>query len=299
MTCRVLNAACICPCLGFGSGVVTELFFRHERAQKMGWWTLLVTLGTPCGPFIMGFVVQRVSVHWISWILAIVNFLQFLGYLFFNSETLSHPGSSNTQFIGCETKWGFRRIDKAPFSLQDFLNPFTVCKYPKVLIPVIAYALCFCYANIALIVMMPISFGKKFGLDAQGIGLQFIALIIGSVLGEQVSGPLSDTFLNRYAAKTGRRAPVQRLWLAYPGFLTIFVGILVWGIQLQNAKQGHWNVTPLVGAAIAAFGNQVITTTLITFAVDSYPEKSSHIGGAVNVVRQTWGFVSLHPIFRP
>jgi hypothetical protein len=51
-------------------------------------------------------------------------------------------------------------------------------------------------------------------------------------------------------------------------------------------------VTPLIGAAIASFGNQIITTTLITFAVDNYREKSSDIGILVNFIRQTWGFVS-------
>jgi hypothetical protein len=51
-------------------------------------------------------------------------------------------------------------------------------------------------------------------------------------------------------------------------------------------------VTPLIGAAIASFGNQIITTTLITFAVDNYREKSADIGILVNFIRQTWGFVS-------
>jgi hypothetical protein len=54
-----------------------------------------------------------------------------------------------------------------------------------------------------------------------------------------------------------------------------------------------WNVTPVIGAAIASFGNQIITTTLTTFAVDSYREKSADIGILVNFIRQTWGFVSL------
>jgi MFS family permease len=63
MTSRILTAVFICPPLGIGSGVVTELFFKHERAQKMGWWTLMTTLGTPLGPFLMGFVVQHRNVE--------------------------------------------------------------------------------------------------------------------------------------------------------------------------------------------------------------------------------------------
>jgi hypothetical protein len=84
---------------------------------------------------------------------------------------------------------------------------------------------------------MPIVFGEKSGLDAQEIGLQYIALIIGSALGEQLGGPVSDLFLNHYSIRTGQNHPVHRLWISYLGFVTVMAGILVWGIQLQNAQQ--------------------------------------------------------------
>jgi MFS family permease len=292
MTSRILTAIFICPPLGIGSGVVTELFFKHERAQKMGWWTLMTTLGTPMGPFIMGFIVQHLNVNWIFSILAIINFCQFLGYLLLDTETLYHPSNAAMNLQKSQGRFTFSRIDKTPFSVLDCVAPFYICRHLKIVIPACAYALVFCYANIAIIVEMPIIFGEKFGLDPQSIGLQYIALIIGSVLGEQLSGPLSDAFLNRYSRRTGHSHPVHRLWISYVGFLTVILGILVWGIQLQHAKQGVWNVTPLVGAAIASFGNQIITTTIITFAVDNYREESADIGVIVNFIRQVWGFVS-------
>jgi MFS family permease len=292
MTSRILTAIFICPPLGIGSGVVTELFFKHERAQKMGWWTLMTTLGTPMGPFIMGFVVQHLNVNWIFSILAIINFCQFLGYVLLDSETLYLPSDAAMDSQKSQGIFTFHRIDTTPFSVLDCLAPFYICMHLKIVIPAYAYALVFCYANIAIIVEMPIIFGEKFGLDAQSIGQQYIALIMGSVLGEQLSGPLSDAFLNRYSRRTGHNHPVHRLWISYVGFLTVIVGILVWGIQLQHARQGVWNVTPLIGAAIASFGNQIITTTMITFAVDNYPNKSADIGVIVNFIRQVWGFVS-------
>lgn len=58
-----------------------------------------------------------------------------------------------------------------------------------------------------------------------------------------------------------------------------------------------WNVTPMVGAAIASFGNQIITTTLITYAVDCCPLRSSEVGLFVNLLRQIWGFIG--PFYIP
>lgn len=71
--CRALVSFFLCPAMAIGSAVVTETFFRRERAQYMGIWTVMVTLGVPVGPFIFGFVAQRVGYRWIYWVLAIVS----------------------------------------------------------------------------------------------------------------------------------------------------------------------------------------------------------------------------------
>jgi MFS family permease len=235
ITTRILTAIFICPPLGIGSGVVTELFFRHERAQKMGWWTLMTTLGTPGGPLIMGFVVKHANIDWIFWIFAVINFCQFLGYLLLSSETLYDRLNLNSTKI--PGRLSFTRINKTPFTFSGFIAPLFLCRHLRIIIPACAYALVFCYANIAIIVEMPIVFGERFNLDAQGIGLQYIALIVGSIMGEQLGGPISDLFLNHYSRRTGHNHPVHRLWISYVGFVTVIVGILVWGIQLQNAQQ--------------------------------------------------------------
>lgn len=42
---RILVAFFISPAIAISSAVVIETFFARERAQKMGIWTLMVTLG--------------------------------------------------------------------------------------------------------------------------------------------------------------------------------------------------------------------------------------------------------------
>ncbi|KAK5313030.1 hypothetical protein LTR93_011097 [Exophiala xenobiotica] len=302
MTTRALTAICISPALGIGGAVATELFFAHERAQKLGWWTLMTTLGTPGGPFIMGFVVQHIGVRWIFWILAIINFCQFLRYLLLGGETLYPSHSDAASSVPATKSPTLRRIDRTPLSLSAFYSPLLLVTKASVIVPSCAYAVVFCYANIALLVETPVIFGEKFHLDAQQIGLQYIALIIGSVIGEQVSGPLSDFVQRRHRKHSQgnpqhRASPTRRLWFSYVGFLTVFIGLIVWGVRVQHAKEGVWNVTPLVGAAIAAFGNQVITTTLIAYAVDCYRDRSMDIAVLVNFVRQVWGFIG--PFYLP
>lgn len=80
--CRALLAFFISPADALGSAVVTQCFFKHERARFMGIWTMLITVGVPLAPFIFGFVVQRVSYRWIYWILSMFK------YSPFNSSTI-------------------------------------------------------------------------------------------------------------------------------------------------------------------------------------------------------------------
>jgi MFS family permease len=292
MVTRVLTAFLISPPIGMGSGVITELCEPGKRAQKLGWWTLMTTIGTPAGPFLMGFVTQHAGIQWIFWIFAIINFCQFLLYLALGDETIYNAANERPEngFFG---KMKPRKISSYSLSLCDFLAPFSLAQYPRVLIAACAHAITFCYGNIALIVEMPIAFGEKFHFNPQQIGLQFIAIIIGCVLGEQVSGPMSDWFLKRVRRTRGQSCPADRLWLSYIAFSTVIAGLLTWGFQLQNATS--WNVTPCIGAAIASFGNQMQTTILTTFAVESKQERSAQVGVFVNICRQIYGFVRFLP----
>lgn len=164
-------------------------------------------------------------------------------------------------------------------------------RFPCVVIPAVAYAMVFLFGSVLITVEIPQLYGPKFMLDTQGLGLQFIAVIIGTVLGEQVGGPLSDYWMNRRAKAGTQPRTEYRLWLSYPGYLLTIIGLIVFLVQIQNAKQGHWNVTPDVGAAIAAAGNQLVTTVLITYAVDCYREEAASVGVFITFIRQMWGFI--------
>ena len=71
--CRAITAWFISPAAAIGSAVVAETFFKKQRARYIGVWTIMVTMGVPVAPFIMGFVAYRVNYRWIYWILCIVS----------------------------------------------------------------------------------------------------------------------------------------------------------------------------------------------------------------------------------
>ncbi|RDW80931.1 hypothetical protein BP5796_05629 [Coleophoma crateriformis] len=222
-----------------------------------------------------------------------MNGAQALCYLFFGSETLYMPSAVLSRKKSyTESLFNFRRIDPEPLTGKDFYGPLLLLRYTSVIVPTISYTISFAFVSVLMAIEIPQLMGQKFELNAQQIGLQFAGMIIGCVIGEQIGGPMSDFFMNRRAkVLAARPPPAYRLWSCYLGILTVIAGIVIFMVQLQNTEPLHWNVTPIVGVAIASFGLQIMTTVLITYMVDSNPSHSSSIGVGVEFVRQAWGFI--------
>lgn len=287
-----------------------ETYFKRDRAKYMGVWTLLVTLGIPSGPFIFGFVTQYAGYQWIYWVLAMVRILlalsescsdlvfqinggQFILYLFLGPETRYINNNEHTYEAAWKREYLYlRRIDKAPFSWFEFVRPLTMARYPSVVIPAASYAMVFCLSNVLATVEVPSLLQTKFYLNAEQLGLQFLGPIIGSFLGELIGGTLSDLWMNTHQKKILRKPePEYRLWLSYLGFSLSIIGLIVFLVCTGAATQGHWNVSPVIGIAIGAGGNQIVTTVLITYAVDCYPGEAASVGVFITFVRQIWGFL--------
>jgi hypothetical protein len=188
--------------------------------------------------------------------------------------------------------WSFRRINPATFRFEDFIHPLRLAGRITVLIPAIAYAITFGFSVVLVPVELPAVLQEKFGLSTSALGLQFLGLLIGSLLGEQLGGSMSDMWMYWATRRNGRRPePEFRLWLSYPGFLIAIAGLTVFLTEAQFSPAGHWSVTPVIGTAISGFGNQVITTVLITYAVDCNPDEAVSVGVFATVMKQVWGFI--------
>lgn len=253
----------------------------------------------------MGFVVFHThGWQWMYWIFAIINGAQFILYLFLSPETLyirsQVQGLNTTPTHTFRRKYlNFGKIGVERLTAREFLTPIKLFMYPNILIPTISYAITFNFSSVFGTVEIPQIFAPKFGFNAQQIGLQYIGSIIGSVLGEILGGLGSDLWMQYKSARLENRRPTpeQRIWLSYIGFAMTICGLVLFVVQMDRIHS--YNVTPIVGLAIAAFGNQVVTTVLVTYTVDCHHEHAASIGVFVNLVRSTWGFIGMRSLSLP
>jgi hypothetical protein len=70
----------------------------------------------------------------------------------------------------------------------------------------------------------------------------YIGLIVGTLISEVFfSGRLSDWIVIKQAKSRGNKKTAEmRLWLAYPAAVLTAVGLIVWGISIDQGY--HWMV---------------------------------------------------------
>lgn len=268
--------------------MVTKAFIKEKRARYMGIWSMMITVEVstfataylrvccPSRRISMDILGSGHGKAYISCFCSVndtvvflpdiydrlfliyvqVNAVQFILYIFFNPETVYVQNSSNRSHSSFKTEYlTFRRIDPRSFTTWEFIEPLSMVRHAFVIIPSAAYSMVFLFDCVLVTVEIPELFQEKFGFTPEQLGLQFIGIIVGSLLGEQLGGPLSDYWMTRRACRIHKRpSPEFRLWLSYIGFLLTIVGVAFLA-RTEQAPHGHWNITPVIGVATAAFGN--------------------------------------------
>ncbi|KAL1840429.1 hypothetical protein VTK73DRAFT_3759 [Phialemonium thermophilum] len=292
---RAFSGVGVGAAMALGAATVNDMFFLHERGTKMGVWTVFLTNGSHVAPVIGGYLAQRAGVRWCYYLPAIVNSVSFVVMLFALPETLFSRSEKSLAEHKERTYWemlfAFRRnaLHDRSFKARDIVRPFEMLVYPSVTLTFVYYIVSFAYSSILPAVTVAILFTKIYHFQTGAIGLMLgLPLLVGSALGEFLSGPFSDWVVYRYAKRHGgHRKPEARLPAALGSLLLCPAGIIIYGVCLQH--QTHW-MGPVMGMAVASFGLQLVTTVSYTYCSDCYKPQSGEISSVYNFGRQTFAF---------
>lgn len=292
MTARVFQIIGISTGLVVPGVIVVDLFRPEERGIKNGIWTQMVSIGPPLGGLIGGPVAELAGWQWAMWVVAIVNFVQALAYVFFCPETSYEHRQRNGMGVYHPSEYLIlpKRLP-GRLKLRSFLEPLLFLQSPHVTLIALAYGVTFAITSPGLSAIIPLALKAVYNFDAIQQGLFFIGPLLGVVFGELLAGRGSDWAMNRerqLAINTNRQPRLEsRLWVGFPGYVLAMAGVLIFGFTLQNRT--HW-IGPCLGYAISNFGLQLVTTPLKTYCVDCYTAHSGSIFQFINIVRQIIAF---------
>lgn len=87
MAARFFQGFGVSPASNVGLAIISDIFFEHERGQKVGLWVLAIDLGLLLGPLIGG-IINLAGYVWTQWLTAILFGLILIAELLFLPETL-------------------------------------------------------------------------------------------------------------------------------------------------------------------------------------------------------------------
>lgn len=301
MAARFFQGFGVSPASTVGLAAINDMFYEHQRGQKTGLWVLAIDSGLLVGPIIGGFM-NIVSPAWVQWLTAIFFGVLLILEVLFMPETLyprNHmlsrlPMATESEESGVDIeKVARRRSDAATVALPrtkklPYFNhkPLPGMRHPAIydatlrfvltfrfmaaFLPVFAYCFLWYWWILSVITMLPAAYPNY---KPQIQGLLFIGLLLGTLFAEVfLGGYLSDIVCSRLAKRNGGvRVPEMRLWLIYPAGLLSSIGLIVWGISVDNGY--HWIVGQVAFFLFAA-GIQMGNTVVCAYIVDCYPLQS-------------------------
>ncbi|KAL8668815.1 MAG: hypothetical protein Q9168_006567 [Polycauliona sp. 1 TL-2023] len=301
MAARFFQGFGVSPGSTVGMAVIMDLYYEYERGQKFGLWVLAIDTGLLVGPIIGGFI-DLVSADWIQWLSAIQFAVLLILEFFFMTETLyprtymlarmpkemeggadlekvaDQKGNPDEVELKRTRKLMILNIRPVPGlrhpkpwdSLVRFVLTF---RYAVVVIAILTYSFAWYWWLLCIITMIPAAYVQY---SPQIQGLLFIGLLVGTLFSEMfMSGHLSDYIVAKLALRNnGVRLPEMRLWLLYPAAVLSAIGMILWGISVDQGY--HWIVGQIAFFFVGA-GIQMGNTITASYAVDCYPLQSMSV----------------------
>ncbi|KIW28977.1 uncharacterized protein PV07_04828 [Cladophialophora immunda] len=275
--------------MSLGSLMVTDMFFTHERGQKMGIWIVFFAASPYLSTLLDGLVVYYADWRWMMWVTFFMWCLQLVWDVFLLPETL-YQKRGDIDPVPQKESWlhrlRFRRFD-GHLTAEDFYKPFMLWKYPSIIFPAIYYGNMYGFCAFASLGILPYAFPEIYGFSPIGQGLMALPLFLGTVIGEPLGGPFSDWVFRIRSRKAGARHPEQRLQAIWPGAIVVPVGLAMLGLFLHF--EVHW-IGPAIAIFLFSLGMQNVVTVVITYSVDCYTPLAAEIGLISNVGRQLCSF---------
>ncbi|KAH8883508.1 MFS general substrate transporter [Thozetella sp. PMI_491] len=280
---------------------ITDLFFLHDRGEKVSFYGFSVLGGNEIGPLLSALIIQRLGMGWAFFIVAMFVALNCITMFFFMPETRytgprPSPFSSSTQRQSgkelevhqlenidtastATSKRGFLRNlalwekpDPNVSLRKTFLRPFVLVTYPTIFWACMVYGMSLGW-NVILGATVAQLFAPQYGFDAQNQGLVFLSPFVGSLAGSWLCGSLSDSVANYFTQRNGGiREPEMRLPVCIMGSFLTFTGALMAGLTYHYNT--HW-AGPVVGYGVLTAGAQIGVSLSMSYALDCHREVSS------------------------
>lgn len=283
-----------CPITIF-AGSVADVFIQEKRGGAMAICALGPLIGPVIGPVAGGFLAEAAGWRWVYWLITIVSGVTAAFSITFQRETyepvllqrLTNKLKKETGNEKLKSKLD-SGISKKDFFIRAIVRPTKMLIFSPIVLALSIYmAVVYGYLYLLFTTLTPV-YEEVYGFGPGPVGLVFLGIGIGSMLGLVVFGALSDRLLKRLTAKngTGEMKPEYRLPPLLPGCLFIPIGLFWYGWSVE--KQIHW-IMGIIGTLWVGFGMLATFMPIQTYLVDAFTVHAASAIAANTVLRSLVG----------
>ncbi|KAI1451833.1 bicyclomycin resistance protein [Annulohypoxylon moriforme] len=289
-----------------GGGTIADMIVQEKRGGAMAVFSIGPLLGPIIGPVAGGFLSDAEGWRWSFWLLAIIGgFLSIL--MTFSLKESYAPVVLERKAARLRKETGnelMRSKLDAGLSPRDYfkrgiIRPFKMLFLsPIVAITSLYMAVTYGYLYLLFTTMTEV-FQGYYGFTTSTVGLAFIGLGVGSMIGILLFSGTSDRYIQRKAAQADAEAqatggvkagmkPEYRLPLLPLGAMLIPAGLFIYGWTAQYKT--HW-IAPIIGTAVVGIGNLIVFMSIQMYLVDTFTIYAASAIACNTVVRSLAGAV--------
>ncbi|OTB17400.1 hypothetical protein K445DRAFT_31654, partial [Daldinia sp. EC12] len=289
-----------------GGGTIADMITQEKRGGAMAVFSIGPLLGPIIGPVAGGFLSDAKGWRWSFWLLAIVGGFLSIVMVFSLKESyapvvLERKAAKLRKETGNEL---IRSKLDAGLSPRDYfkrgiIRPFKMLFLsPIIAITSLYMAVTYGYLYLMFTTMTEV-FQGYYHFSTSIVGLAFIGLGVGSMLGIFLFSATSDRYIQKKAAEADAKSqatgepkagmkPEYRLPLLPVGALLIPAGLFIYGWTAEYRV--HW-IVPIIGTSVVGIGNMLVFMGIQLYLVDAFTIYAASAIACNTIVRSLAGAV--------
>ncbi|KAJ5314042.1 uncharacterized protein N7443_000926 [Penicillium atrosanguineum] len=289
-----------CP-LTIGAGSIADMFVQEKRGSAMAAWAIGPLIGPVIGPVAGGYLAQAKGWRWTFWILAMASgAVAISSFLTVRESYAPTLLARKTKKLQKETgNMKLRSVLDTGRTPRD-LFLFSIVRPTKMLFlsPIVFLlslyvAVIYGYLYLLFTTISDV-FETQYGFSQGSVGLSYLGIGIGSLIGLVVLGATSDRILKHLSEKNGVKKPEYRLPAMIPGSFFVPVALFMYGWTAYYKT--HW-IVPIIGTSFLGVGMLIAFMTVSTYLVDAFTIYAASAMAANTVFRSLAG--ALLPLAGP
>ncbi|OTA89092.1 hypothetical protein M434DRAFT_79794 [Hypoxylon sp. CO27-5] len=289
-----------------GGGTIADMIAQEKRGGAMAVFSIGPLMGPIIGPVAGGFLSDAEGWRWSFWLLTIVGGFLSIFMLFSLKESYA-PVILEKKAAKLRKETGnslLRSKLDAGLSPRDYfkrgiIRPFRMLFLsPIVAITSLYMAVTYGYLYLMFTTITEV-FQEYYHFSTSTVGLAFLGLGVGSMIGILLFSGTSDKYIQRKAARADAAAqaaggvkmgmkPEYRLPLLPLGAILIPAGLFIYGWTADYKV--HW-IAPIIGTAVVGVGNLIVFMSIQMYLVDTFTIYAASAIACNTVVRSLAGAV--------